>query len=142
MQDLEEVARIAIDCGFHLHKALGPGLLESVYETVLADALERRGLHAERQKALDFVFEGKVFREGFRIDLLVEGRLIIELKSVERLPPRPRQAVADLSPPRAAAPRAAHELRRGDIQGGAAYSRRGCIASSTGMSTSRLRAFA
>jgi GxxExxY protein len=87
MQDLEEVARIAIDCGFHLHKALGPGLLESVYETVLADALERRGLRAERQKALDFTFEGRVFREGFRIDLLVEGRLIIELKSVERLSP-------------------------------------------------------
>jgi iron complex transport system substrate-binding protein len=87
MQDLEEVARIAVDCGFHLHKALGPGLLESVYEAVLADALERRGLRAERQKALDFVFEGRVFREGFRIDLLVEGRLIIELKSVERLSP-------------------------------------------------------
>jgi iron complex transport system substrate-binding protein len=87
MQDLEEVARIAVDCGFHLHKALGPGLLESVYETVLADALERRGLRAERQKALDFAFEGRLFREGFRIDLLVEGRLIIELKSVERLAP-------------------------------------------------------
>lgn len=87
MADLEEIAREAVDCGFHLHKGLGPGLLESVYEAVLADALERRGLQVERQKALDFTYEGRTFREGFRLDLMVEGRLIIELKSVERLSP-------------------------------------------------------
>ncbi len=87
MADLEDIAREAVDCGFHLHKGLGPGLLESVYEAVLADALERRGLRVERQKALDFFYEGKLFREGLRIDLMVEDRLIIELKSVERLSP-------------------------------------------------------
>ena len=87
MAELEDVAREAVDCGFHLHKGLGPGLLESVYEVVLADALERRGLRVERQKALDFSYEGRLFREGFRIDLMVDGRLIIELKSVERLSP-------------------------------------------------------
>jgi GxxExxY protein len=85
--ELEEIAREAVDCGFHLHKGLGPGLLESVYEAILADALERRGLRVERQKALDFSYEGKLFREGLRIDLMIEDRLIIELKSVERISP-------------------------------------------------------
>ena len=78
MHDLEEIARETVDCGFHLHKGLGPGLLESAYEAVLADALERRGLHVERQKALDFAYEGRLFREGFRINLMVDGRLIID----------------------------------------------------------------
>ena len=85
--DIEGVATIAVDCGFRIHRDLGPGLLESVYEAVLADRLRRSGLAVERQRPISFSYEGVVFNEGFRADLLVEGALIIELKSVERLAP-------------------------------------------------------
>lgn len=84
-RDLEDVARIAIDLGFRLHERLGPGLLESAYEALLQAGLERAGLAVERQKALDLTFEGVSVREAFRLDILVERRLIIEVKSVERL---------------------------------------------------------
>lgn len=87
MADVEALARISIDCGFKLHQALGPGLLESVYEALLRDSLKRRGLAVERQKPIPISFEGFHTDEGFRADLLVEGHLIIELKSIERLAP-------------------------------------------------------
>lgn len=87
MRDLEDIARIAVDCGFRLHRDLGPGLLESVYEAVLARLLAERGLHVERQKPIAFRYAGLEFNEGLRADLLVESRLIIELKSVEQLAP-------------------------------------------------------
>ena len=87
MHDLEELARLAVDGGFRIHKELGPGLLESVYETLLAADLSRRGLIVDRQKPIDFEFEGMCFRDSFRVDLMVEGRLIIEIKSVEQLAP-------------------------------------------------------
>lgn len=85
--DVEELATIAVDCGFKIHEALGPGLLESVYEALLAQALTRRGLLVERQKPIPIRFEGIVLDEGFRADLLVERRLLIELKWVERTAP-------------------------------------------------------
>jgi GxxExxY protein len=66
---------------------LGPGLLESVYEAVLAVNLARNGLAVERQKPVHIEYEGMILGEGFRADLLVEGRLIIELKSIEWLSP-------------------------------------------------------
>lgn len=87
MRNIEELARLAIDCGFKIHKELGPGLLESVYETVLAASLVRIGLAVDRQKPIDFEFDGMIFSEGFRADLMIDGRLIIELKSIERLAP-------------------------------------------------------
>ena len=87
MGDIEDVVSIAIDCGFHLHKDLGPGVLESVYEALLAERLRRRGLLVERQKPLPILFDGIALPEGFRVDLLVDGQLIIEVKSVERLSP-------------------------------------------------------
>lgn len=87
MKDLEDLARSAVDCGFRIHKALGPGLLESVYEAILADGLGRAGLSVERQKPLPISFEGVQLNDGYRVDLLVEGTLIIEIKSVERLAP-------------------------------------------------------
>jgi GxxExxY protein len=87
MQDVERLAQIAVDCGFRVHRALGPGLLESVYEAVLAEALRRAGLDLVRQKAIAIEFEGMVLGEGFRADLVVEGQLLIEVKSVERLAP-------------------------------------------------------
>jgi len=81
----EEISTVVVDTAFHLHRDLGPGLLESVYETVLARMLERRGLRVERQKSVAFDFDGLHFDEGLRVDLLVEGCLVIELKSVEHL---------------------------------------------------------
>lgn len=81
---LEELAREAVDCGFKLHEALGPGLLESVYEACLAESLTQRGLRVERQKPVPVRFGGLILDEGFRADLLVDGNLLIELKSTER----------------------------------------------------------
>lgn len=87
MQDVEKLARIAVDCGFRVHKGLGPGLLESVYEAVMAASLVRAGLAVERQKPIAIEFDGMILREGFRADLVVEGQLLIEVKSLERLAP-------------------------------------------------------
>ena len=87
MTDIEVLARTAIDCGFHIHRKLGPGLLESVYEAVLAASLAREGLLVERQKPITIEFEGLTIIDGFRADLVVEGRLIVEVKSVERTAP-------------------------------------------------------
>jgi len=85
--DVEVLSAVAVDCGFKIHEGLGPGLLESVYEAVLAASLTRRGLAVERQKPIPIEFDGMTIGEGFRADLLVEGALLIELKSVERLSP-------------------------------------------------------
>ena len=84
MQDLESIAKISIDCGFHLHKNIGPGLLESVYEILLFESLKAKGLSVERQKAIPITFRGRVLDEAFRADLIVEKRLLLELKSTER----------------------------------------------------------
>lgn len=85
MADIEDLARAAVDCGLHIHKELGPGLLESVYEAILAERLSRSGHDVERQKILPMEFDGLTLQEGYRVDLLVGGKLIIEVKSVERL---------------------------------------------------------
>ena len=87
MQDVERISGIAVDCGFHIHQELGPGLLESVYEALMASSLARRGLSVERQKIIPIEFDGISFAEGFRADLVVEGQLLIEIKSIERLGP-------------------------------------------------------
>ncbi len=87
MRDLDEVTGEVVDQAFGLHKRIGPGLLESVYECVLARMLEKRGLRVERQKAITFEIDGMVFAEGFRVDLLVDERIVVELKSIERLAP-------------------------------------------------------
>lgn len=84
---IEGLARTAVDCGFKLHEELGPGLLESVYEACLFDSLAKRGLIVERQKPVPIRFGDVLLDEGFRIDLLVEGRLLIELKSTEAFAP-------------------------------------------------------
>jgi GxxExxY protein len=85
MAHVEELARLAVDEGLHIHRELGPGLLESVYEAVLAARLVRRGLGVERQKPIPIEVDGLAFAEAFRADLLIEGKLIVEIKSVERL---------------------------------------------------------
>jgi GxxExxY protein len=80
-----EVAREVVDAAFQIHKRLGPGLLESVYEVVLAHELRRRGLGVARQVAIPIVYEGLNFEEGFRADLIVEDKVIVELKCAESI---------------------------------------------------------
>jgi GxxExxY protein len=87
MTDIEELARLAIDAGFHIHKRLGPGLLESVYEVVLSASLSKQGLNVERQKSIPIRFDDLLIADAFRADLVLEGRLIIEIKSVEQVAP-------------------------------------------------------
>ena len=82
-----EITQAILDAAFHVHTQLGPGLLESVYEVVLAHELRKRGLHVERQRAIPIQYDALVFEEGFRADLLVEDKVIVELKSVEALAP-------------------------------------------------------
>ena len=78
-----EIAKIVVDAAFQVHTRLGPGLLESVYASVLAYELEKRGLHVLRQHPVPVVYDGVTFDEGFRADLIVEDKVILELKSVE-----------------------------------------------------------
>ncbi len=78
-----EIGKIIVDCAVRLHKELGPGLLETVYEVLLAHELRQRGLKAERQVPIPIVFHGITFDEGFRADIVVEGKVIAELKSAE-----------------------------------------------------------
>ena len=82
-----EIAKVIVDTAFHIHKKLGPGLLETVYEVVLAHGLKRRGLNIERQVPVSIVFEGLTFDEGFRADIIVEDKVIVELKSIEKVLP-------------------------------------------------------
>jgi GxxExxY protein len=78
-----EIGSIILDVAVAMHRELGPGLLESVYEAVLARALERRGLRVQRQVAVPIRYQDLQFDEGFRADLIVEAKVILELKSVE-----------------------------------------------------------
>jgi GxxExxY protein len=87
MVDVEELATIAVDCGYKLHQGLGPGLFESVYEALMYESLVKRGLWVERQRSIPIIFDGMKIDEGFRADLLIEGRLLIELKSTEKFAP-------------------------------------------------------
>lgn len=85
MQEIDVVSGDVVDCAIHIHRELGPGLLESVYETVLTAALARRGYKVDRQMPVDIRFDGMHFEAAFRVDLLVDDRLVVEIKSVEKL---------------------------------------------------------
>jgi len=80
-----ELSKIVFDAGIRVHKALGPGLLESAYEECLFYELQKVGLYVEKQKALPLIYEDVKLDAGYRIDLLVEKKLVIEIKSVEAL---------------------------------------------------------
>jgi GxxExxY protein len=80
-----EIGRWVVDVAVHIHRELGPGLLETVYEVVLAYELRRRGLRVERQIPISVTYDGLKFDEGFRVDLIVEDKVIVELKCVEKL---------------------------------------------------------
>jgi GxxExxY protein len=82
-----ELARIAVDVAFKIHSRLGPGLLESVYEAIMLYELHKRGLRAEKQVGVPVVWEEVQLDIGFRADIIVEGKLILELKSCEGIEP-------------------------------------------------------
>ncbi len=82
-----EIGTAIVDCAVRLHQDLGPGLLETVYEVTLARKLMKRGLSVQRQVPIAIEYEGQQFDEGFRADLIVEGKVIVELKSVEKVHP-------------------------------------------------------
>lgn len=82
-----EIATIVLDEAFEVHTKLGPGLLESVYESVLAYEIAKRGVSVRRQVSIPIRYDGLSFEEGFRADLLVGDVVIVELKSVEKLVP-------------------------------------------------------
>ena len=82
-----EIGTLIDKTAVHVHKNLGPGLFESVYEAILMRSLSKKGLFVQRQVPFSFEFEGEHFDEGFRLDLLVDGKVIIELKSVEKIIP-------------------------------------------------------
>lgn len=88
-----QIGTLIVDCAVHLHQALGPGLLESVYEALLARQLEKRGLGVRRQVGVPIRYEGETFDEGFRADMIIEGKVLVELKSVERINPAHRKQV-------------------------------------------------
>ena len=85
MKELDEITGAIVDASLRMHRDLGPGLMESVYEAVLARALERQDFRVERQKVIRFEYHEMVFEEGFRVDLLVDDRVIVEVKSIEQL---------------------------------------------------------
>ncbi len=82
-----QIARIVVDAAYQVHVRLGSGLLESVYEIVLVHELKKGGLNIEQQVPVAIVYDGIRFKEGFRADIIVEDKVIIELKSVEKIAP-------------------------------------------------------
>ena len=82
-----EIAKVIVDAAIKVHTDLGPGLLETVYQVVLAHELRKRGLAVEREVPVPIVYDGLKYDEGFRADLIVEGLVVAELKSLEALLP-------------------------------------------------------
>lgn len=85
--DIESLAKAAVDCGFYIHRDIGPGLLESAYEMLLAESLSRGGLSVERQTSVPLSANGIVIDNAFRADLTIERTLLIEIKSTEQHAP-------------------------------------------------------
>ena len=85
--DENQIARAVLDAAFRIHTKLGPGLLESVYERVLAYELSKRGFEVTRQLSIPIRYDNLVFDEGFRLDLLINDAVVVELKSVEAFAP-------------------------------------------------------
>lgn len=92
-----QLATIIVNKCFEIHISLGPGLLESVYEEILYIELLKEGLNVERQKALPVIWKNKKMNLGFRTDLIIENKVIIKLKSVEKIAPvHPKQLLTYL----------------------------------------------
>ena len=88
-----QIGTIVIEAAITVHRELGPGLLETVYEVILARELSERGLKVDRQVPVAITYKGIRFDEGFRADIIVEGKVILELKSVERVTPAHKKQV-------------------------------------------------
>ena len=86
-QEIESIGKKIVDSAYTVHKELGPGLLEKVYETCFCHELSKRGLNFHRQKDIPIVYDGITFKEGLRLDVLVEDIIICELKAVDILNP-------------------------------------------------------
>ena len=85
--ELNEISGKIVDAAFEVHRTLGPGLIESVYETCLTHELTERRVRFERQRPISIQYKGISLDDGLRIDILVEDRIVVELKSVEKLAP-------------------------------------------------------
>ena len=81
---IDEITGSVLDASVKIHRMFGPGMLESVYERLLAAELRRRGFSVETQKSVSFEYEGEMFVDAFRLDMLVEGKVVVELKSTEK----------------------------------------------------------
>ncbi|MCE9533412.1 MAG: GxxExxY protein [Planctomycetes bacterium] len=85
--DENAISKVVVDAAYRIHKALGPGLLESVYESILVHELRKAGLRCERQVPIPVVYDSIRFEEGFRADVFVESKVLVELKSIEQTAP-------------------------------------------------------
>ena len=83
--DENQLGEIVLGCALRVHRALGPGLLENIYETCLAHELQKAGLAAKRQVPMPVTYDGLTLEAGYRLDLVIEDRVIVEVKAVERL---------------------------------------------------------
>ncbi len=83
--DIESTFKTVLDCAFTIHTGLGPGLLESAYEACLYYEIQKSGLYVEKQKPLPLIYEEVRLEAGYRIDLLIENQIIVEVKSIEAL---------------------------------------------------------
>src|ERR1041385_1726868 len=88
-----EIGTTLLEAAIQIHRELGPGLLEVVYEVILARELSDRGLRVQRQVPVPIVYKGIRFDEGFRADLIIENKVLLELKSIERLVPAHKKQV-------------------------------------------------
>ena len=91
MNELNNITGRIVDAAFRVHSKLGPGLMESVYETVLSRDLASSGLRVDRQRTISFDFEGLWFEDAYRVDLVVENAVAVEVKSVAAILPRHHQ---------------------------------------------------
>jgi GxxExxY protein len=87
MDDIERLITLTLNCGLRIHREIGPGLLESVYERVLEDRLKQQDIRVDRQQPVNIEIDGKIYDDAFRYDLLIEKKLLVEVKSIERLGP-------------------------------------------------------
>lgn len=117
MREIDDITAAIVDASLRIHRDLGPGLLESVDEALLAQALVKRGFDIERQVPIRFQYDGLLFDEGFRTDIIVDGQVIVELKSVERLGTCPWQTTAHISQAHEQVRRPAHQVRRRHSEG-------------------------
>ncbi len=85
--ELERIGKLIVDAAYNVHKNLGPGLLEKVYEICFCHELKKRGLDCKRQLDIPIVYDGLEFDEGFRLDVLVEDKVVCELKALENVNP-------------------------------------------------------